>query len=106
MFRQVGTRGSLAALLNRLPKCVESRAGSNPAARHGNPVGGDFAAGQWLGERLSYRSGIPRLYLSNSVWPTSLSWMAPGYNAASVVAEDLGLRDQPWWINPPLPDLP
>jgi hypothetical protein len=93
-------------LLNRLPKCVESRAGSNPAARHGNPVGGDFAAGQWLGERLSYRSGIPRLYLSNSVWPTSLSWMAPGYNAASVVAEDLGLRDQPWWINPPLPDLP
>ena len=79
---------------------------SNPAARHGNPVGGDFAAGQWLGERLPYRTGIPRLYLSNSVWPTSLSWMAPGYNAASVVAEDLGVRDRPWWINPPLPDLP
>jgi hypothetical protein len=63
----------------------------NPAARHGNPVGGDFVEGQWLGERLPYRSGIPGLYLSNSVWPTALSWMAPGYNAARAVAEDLGV---------------
>jgi phytoene dehydrogenase-like protein len=77
----------------------------NPAARHGNPVGGDFVRGQWLGERLPYRTTIPGVYVSNSVWPTSLSWMAPGYNAATVVAEDLGLRDQPWWIHPPLPDL-
>jgi phytoene dehydrogenase-like protein len=76
----------------------------NPAARHGNPVGGDFVVGQWLGERLPYRTGIPGLYASNSVWPTSLSWMAPGYNAACAVAEDLGVRDAAWWSAPPLPD--
>ena len=78
---------------------------SNPAALHGNPVGGDFSEGQWLGQRLPYRTVIPRLYLSNSVWPTSLSWMAPGYNAACAVAEDLGIREQGWWSSPPLPDL-
>jgi beta-carotene ketolase (CrtO type) len=77
---------------------------SNPAARHGNPVGGDFAEGQWLGERLPYRTGVPGLYVSNSVWPTSMSWMAPGYNAACAVAEDLGMRDHAWWSSPPLPD--
>lgn len=76
----------------------------NPAARHGNPVGGDFSEGQWLGERLPYRTRVPGLYASNSVWPTSMSWMAPGYNAACAVAEDLGVRDQPWWTAPPLPD--
>ena len=75
----------------------------NPAARHGNPVGGDFGEGQWLGERLPYRTAVPGLYLSNSVWPTSMSWMAPGYNAACAVAEDLGVREQPWWSAPPLP---
>lgn len=69
----------------------------NPAARHGNPVGGDFVVGQWLPDRLPYRSPVPGLYLSNSVWPTSLSWMAPGYNAACAVAEDMGIRHQPWW---------
>lgn len=69
----------------------------NPAATHGNPVGGDFVVGQWLPDRLPYRSPVPGLYLSNSVWPTSLSWMAPGYNAACAVAEDLGIREQPWW---------
>lgn len=77
----------------------------NPAARHGNPVGGDFIAGQWMNERMPYRSAIPGLYMSNSVWPTSLSWMAPGYNVASVVAEDLGIPRPTWWSHPPLPDF-
>ncbi|MEN3340937.1 MAG: hypothetical protein V7644_341 [Actinomycetota bacterium] len=75
----------------------------NPAARHGNPVGGDFREGQWLGERVPYRTAIPGLYMSNSVWPTSMSWLAPGYNAACAVAEDLGVRGQAWWAAPPLP---
>jgi phytoene dehydrogenase-like protein len=78
---------------------------SNPAARCGNPVGGDFVAGQWVNERLPYRAEVPGLYLSNSVWPTSLSWMASGYNAACVVAEDLGIRNQRWWSAPPLPEV-
>lgn len=77
---------------------------ANPAARFGNPVGGDFVVGQWLGERLPYRTEVPGLYMSNSVWPTSLSWMACGYNAACAVAEDIGIRDRPWWSAPPLPE--
>lgn len=63
----------------------------NPAATHGNPVGGDFVAGQWLGERLSYRTEVHGLYVSNGVWPPALSYLAPGRNAAQVVAADLGL---------------
>ena len=74
---------------------------SNPAATHGNPIGGDFVGGQWIGDRLPYRSPVDRLYLSNGVWPPALSWLAAGYNAATVVAEDLGIRDQPWWRHEP-----
>jgi hypothetical protein len=35
--------------------------------------------------------------MSNGVWPVGLSWMAAGYNAAQVVAEDAGIRNQTWW---------
>jgi beta-carotene ketolase (CrtO type) len=69
----------------------------NPAATHGNPIGGDFVRGQWIADRLPYRAPVPQLYLSNAVWPPALSWLAAGYNAACVVAGDLGIRDQPWW---------
>jgi beta-carotene ketolase (CrtO type) len=74
---------------------------SNPAATHGNPIGGDFVGGQWIEERLPYRSPVGQLYLSNAVWPPALSWLAAGYNAACVVAQDLGIRDQPWWHHEP-----
>ena len=74
---------------------------ANPAARHGNPVGGDFIGGQWLLDRCPYRTAVPRLYMSNSVWPTALSWLAPGYNVAGMIAEDLGVRDQAWWTHEP-----
>jgi beta-carotene ketolase (CrtO type) len=74
---------------------------SNPAATHGNPIGGDFVGGQWIEDRLPYRAPVPRLYLSNAVWPPALSWLAAGYNAACVVADDLGIRDQPWWTHEP-----
>ena len=73
----------------------------NSAAVHGNPVGGDFVPGQWLGERVAYRTGVSRLYASNSVWPPALSWLGAGYNAAIVVAEDLGLRRPEWWRHEP-----
>ena len=75
---------------------------SNPAATHGNPIGGDFVGGQWIEERLPYRAPVDRLYLSNGVWPPALSWLAAGYNTATVIAEDLGIRDQPWWRHEPL----
>ena len=74
---------------------------SNPAATHGNPIGGDFVGGQWIEDRLPYRTPVDRLYLSNGVWPPALSWLAAGYNAACVVADDLGIRDQPWWRHEP-----
>ncbi|MBA3841886.1 MAG: NAD(P)/FAD-dependent oxidoreductase [Actinobacteria bacterium] len=74
---------------------------SNPAATHGNPIGGDFVGGQWIEDRLPYRSPVPQLYLSNAVWPPALSWLAAGYNVACVVAEDLGIREQPWWHHQP-----
>lgn len=77
----------------------------NPAAVHGNPVGGDVGGNQWIGKRLPYRSGIENLYLANSVWPTSLSWMAPGYNAACQVLEDLSMERPSWWSTAPVPDL-
>lgn len=75
---------------------------SNPAATHGNPIGGDFVGGQWIEDRLPYRSPVDRLYLSNGVWPPALSWLAAGYNTATVVAEDLGIRDRPWWRHEPM----
>ncbi len=77
----------------------------NPAASHGNPVGGDFIEGQWMNERLPYRSAVPGLYLANSVWPSSLSWMAPGYNVANVVADDLDFERPSWWSHSPYPSF-
>jgi phytoene dehydrogenase-like protein len=79
---------------------------SNPASAHGNPVGGDVSADQWIEERLPYRTPIDGLYLSNGVWPPGLSLMAAGYNAAGVVAEDLGIRDRAWWCHAPGSAMP
>jgi hypothetical protein len=46
---------------------------------------------------MPYRMPFQGLYMSNGVWPVGLSWMAAGYNAAQVVAEDAGVRHQRWW---------
>lgn len=75
----------------------------NPAARHGNPVGGDFIEGQWMGERLPYRTAVPGLYMASSVWPSALSWMAPGYNVAGLVANDFNIQRPSWWSHGPYP---
>jgi phytoene dehydrogenase-like protein len=69
----------------------------NPAAVYGQVLGGDFSEDQWILDRMPYRMPVGGLYMSNAVWPLGLSWMAAGYNAAQVVAEDLGVRHQPWW---------
>jgi phytoene dehydrogenase-like protein len=69
----------------------------NRAAKFGQVVGGDFSEDQWLLDRMPYRMPLGGLYMSNGVWPVGLSWMAAGYNAAQVVAEDAGVRRQPWW---------
>ena len=73
----------------------------NQVAYYGQVLGGDFTEDQWILDRMPYRMPIDGLYMSNGVWPLALSWMAPGYNAATVVAEDLGVRKQPWWTHRP-----
>jgi phytoene dehydrogenase-like protein len=73
----------------------------NRAAKFGQVVGGDFSEDQWILGRMPYRMPISGLYMSNGVWPVGLSWMAAGYNAAQVVAQDAGVRDQRWWTSKP-----
>jgi phytoene dehydrogenase-like protein len=69
----------------------------NRSAKFGQVVGGDFSEDQWILDRMPYRMPVESLYMSNGVWPVGLSWMAAGYNAAQTIAEDAGVRDQPWW---------
>jgi phytoene dehydrogenase-like protein len=73
----------------------------NRAAKFGQVVGGDFSEDQWILGRMPYRMPLEGLYMSNGVWPVGLSWMAAGYNAAQTVAEDAGVRQQPWWNSRP-----
>ncbi|MBW2137920.1 MAG: NAD(P)/FAD-dependent oxidoreductase [Deltaproteobacteria bacterium] len=73
----------------------------NPAAVYGNSTGGTFTADQWMFGRMPYRMPIEGLYSCNGVWPVSLTTMATGYNAACIVAEDMGIRNQPWWTHRP-----
>jgi len=74
----------------------------NPSGVYGNGIGGAFTSEQWMFDRIPYRMPIKALYSSNSVWPASMSYMASGYNAACVVAEDMGIRKQPWWVHRPV----
>jgi len=69
----------------------------NRSAKFGQVVGGDFSEDQWILDRMPYRMPFGGLYMSNGVWPVGLSWMAAGYNAADVIAQDTGVRRQTWW---------
>ena len=64
------------------------------------------AEDQWILDRMPYRMPLDGLYMSNGVWPVGLSWMAAGYNAAQTVAEDAGVREQPWWSSRPVRVVP
>jgi hypothetical protein len=59
---------------------------------------------KWFGTARPFPDcGAPRtpfanLYLSNSIWPFGTTNLGAGYVAASIVAEDLGVREgQSWW---------
>lgn len=43
------------------------------------------------------RTPIKKLYLSNGMWPWSMSWLASGYIAACEVIKDLGIERPSWW---------
>jgi phytoene dehydrogenase-like protein len=74
----------------------------NPTGRGGNVLGGDFSEDQWILDRMPYRMPIKKMYTCVSNWPLSLSLMAPGYNCACLIAEDLGVRNQTWWSHRPV----
>jgi phytoene dehydrogenase-like protein len=73
----------------------------NPIGMPTHIVGGDFTDDQWYLGRMPYKMPIEGLYCCNSVWPCPASWGATGYIVASVVATDLGIRKQPWWVHEP-----
>ncbi len=74
----------------------------NPTGVGGNVLGGDFSEDQWILGRMPYRMPIKKMYTCVGNWPLSLSLMAPGYNCACLVAQDLGIRDQSWWSHRPV----
>lgn len=75
----------------------------NPSQVMGSTTSGAVGL-SWYGTARPFPGcGAPRtpfanLYLSNSIWPFGTSTLGAGYVAASVVAEDLGVREgQDWW---------
>ena len=83
---------------------------NNPSAIYGNMMGGSAYPEQYAENRPvpgvlaggASRSFLPGLYLSNSMHPYGATHLASGYVAACEVAEDLGCRQQPWWVAEPL----
>jgi beta-carotene ketolase (CrtO type) len=99
-----GFRNSVVTSLSYSPLEIYRR---NPSAIEANFCGGTLKQGQLYFDRPFPGCGAPRtpiknLYLSNSIWPTSGSHLPTGYIAACVIAEDIGVRNQSWWINRPL----
>jgi phytoene dehydrogenase-like protein len=75
----------------------------NPSQVMGSTTSGAVSL-EWYGTHRPFEGcGAPRtpfgnLYLSNSIWPFGTTSLGSGYVAASVVAEDLGVREgQDWW---------
>jgi phytoene dehydrogenase-like protein len=75
----------------------------NPSQVDGSTTSGAVSL-NWFGTHRPFEGcGAPRspfgnLYLSNSIWPFGTTSLGAGYVAASVVAEDLGVREgQDWW---------
>lgn len=75
-----------------------------PSMQRGSIKHGAYVATQMLSNRpnpecSSHRTPIEDLYVAGaSVWPGGMVLLAGGYNAAGVVADDLGLER--WWTEP------
>ena len=94
-----GFRNTIVDKFSYSPADVQRR---NASAIKGVWQGGIVAPGQLYFDRPflgcnAPRTPIKKLYLSNGVWPHSFSWLGAGYNAASVVIEDLGMKRPEWW---------
>jgi len=83
----------------------------NPSAIKGTWSGGDTCPTQFWHNRPFAGCGAPRtpiakLYISNSIWPHCGTWLGSGHAAAKVVAEDVGVGKQEWWVHKPLGAYP
>ncbi len=74
----------------------------NPSAILGHELGGDVSGSQWYQGRMPSRSTIEGLYFTQGIWPCSLTHLGSAYVTACAIAEDLEVRDQPWWNNRPM----
>lgn len=102
-------RSSVLATYAHTPLDIYRR---NPSAIKGNWCGGAVAREQIFPRpflmddegRLVFapKTPIKKFYISNSIWPWGTTSLGSGYIAASAVATDLGIREQPWWRNKPL----
>ncbi len=80
---------------------------NNPSAVLGNWVGGSVIPEQFFTNRPvpgvlrggGSRTFLDDLYLSNSIHPWGTTWLSSGYIAACEVAEDMGAREQDWWVD-------
>ena len=83
------------------PKHIEAKL---PNMKRGSIKHGAYVPTQMLSNRpnadcSSHRTPIENLYLAGaSVWPGGMILLAGGYNAAGVVADDMGLER--WWTEP------
>jgi phytoene dehydrogenase-like protein len=73
----------------------------NRSLVYGCAQGGAFHSEQSYLTRMPYRMPIGNLFMCNSVYPANLTWAGSGYIAASIIAEDMGIRDQDWWVTKP-----
>ncbi len=79
---------------------------NNPSAVRGNWFGGSMLSDQSFSCRpvpgliqhgSASRTFIPNLYLSNSIHPGGMTWLASGYLAALEVAQDMGTFTDSVW---------
>ncbi len=79
---------------------------NNPSAVRGNWFGGSMLPGQSFSNRpvpgvvnggSVSRTFVPNLYLSNSVHPGGMTWLASGYLAAAEIAQDMGTYSNSVW---------
>lgn len=79
----------------------------NPSMKMGSAIGGANTPSQHGAHRPFAGCGAPRtpigkLYISNSIYPQGTTALDTGYIAADVVAQDLGVRNQNWWVAKPV----
>jgi len=72
--------------------------------KHGAYIGTQMSTLRPNSECSSYRTPIKNLYVAGaSTWPGGMVLLGGGYNAAGVVADDLGI--QRWWEEPQMVKL-